>query len=149
MRDEGAWIQKGTIAAILAKNPVHRDFCLQSLQQTHLSGGKTEAQRGQVAAGNWKSWDINRGLGSGSLHVPGTPQHALVLIPSPQHPSLPGHCSPPQALGNSEGWNGSVPGCLGAAAILVSTSPLSLCKRRPSYPVPGCRVAEGLFPQWP
>ena len=101
-----------------------------------------------VAAGNWQSWDINRGLGSGSLHVLATPRHALILIPSAHHPSLPDHCSPPQALGNSEGWNGSVPGCLGAVAVLVSTSPLSLCRRRPHL-VPGCRVAEGLFPQWP
>lgn len=84
-----------------------------------------------VAAGNWQSWDINRGLGSGSLHVLGTPRHALILIPNAHHPSLPDHCSPPQALGNSEGRNGSVPGCLGAVAILVSTSPLSLCRRRP------------------
>lgn len=103
-----------------------------------------------VAVGNWQSWNINRGLGSGPLHVPGTPGHALVLISSAHRPLLPGHCSPLQALGNSEGWNGSVPGCLGAVAVLVSTFPSPSAKGGLlTRSLGGCRVAEGLFPQWP
>lgn len=51
----------------------------------------------------------------------GLHSHALVLIPALSTPSLPGHCSPPQALRNSEG--GGMDLCLAAWEQWLFLSP--------------------------